>query len=660
MPDAFFLPPPLQSKRGGGLILKINPYNGVEDSIDTVAWYKSGQEYYLFLPADCDRSALTVYLDGADKIRVGLTEVSDGETTAAFSHGCIFAVRAGGKPYTVKLMQSENLPTVYIETESGSLDYLHASKENKEKANIRIYEDGEMTLDGELKQIKGRGNSSWSGDKRPYNVKFDKKTSVLGMDKAKKWALIASTNDVALLKNPLGWYLAEKEGLPYGSDYRIVDVYINRVYYGNYIICENVEIGDGRVEITDLTKATEKVNDKELEDYERGGTGENGAVPDVTEYPCRKWTNIPNDPDDITGGYLLECDQKNRWGSEASGFVTERAQAVVVKEPEFASKAQVEYISSYWQEAEDAVCSPDGYNSLGKHYSEYFDMDSTVNMYILQEFSNNIDGGVTSCYFCKDTDGKLVAAPVWDCDHCFGGSFHQLGYNYAAPFVWTANQMDYNGVESLKLDSPCPTIFNRLYRHEDFRALVSARWSELSETFGGQDTLDFLNGIAEMTRAAAIMNGVRWNGFYTEIQHKNEVLKTLSFVVNRRHALDKGFAKDAVMLYYDVNGGKGLTLETRIMTKGEVTNIKGLTYDGNDLVPPSAGLCFAGWNTKPDGTGKTYLPGTLITLNKTMTLYAQWKTVPTYRQSLSWVFENPLMSIFKSIRSTIISFCTFC
>ena len=72
------------------------------------------------------------------------------------------------------------------------------------------------------------------------------------------------------------------------------------------------------------------------------------------------------------------------------------------------------------QELEDAVYSSTGYNSLGKHYTEYIDIKSAAIMYLLHEFSVNIDGGKSSCYFYKDSnltgDGKVHAAPCWDFD----------------------------------------------------------------------------------------------------------------------------------------------------------------------------------------------------------------------------------------------------
>ena len=606
---------------GNKFVLSVNPYGNEQDSIDTIKWFKSDLGYYLFLPADCDRSALTVYFTGDKKVTVLGKEIKNGETTNVFAKGSIFTVKCGYDIYTLTVMSSENVPAVYMSTESGSLDYIHADKSNKEKGSIRIYEDGAEAFSGDLKQIKGRGNATWDNEKKPYNIKFDKKTSILGMEKAKKWTLLANYDDPSIVRNPLAWYLSDAAGLYYRSDYRIVDLYINNEYMGNYIICESVEIGSSRVDINDLAGKTEDVNSEDLEDYPLGGT-QSAYV-----FPSQKWVDIPNNPKDITGGYLLECEINYRYGDEVSGFVTEKGQCVVVKEPEYASQAQVEYISSYWQDAEDALYSPDGCNDKGIHYSEYFDMDALVNMYILGEFTNNVDTGVTSCYFYKDTNGKLVASPVWDFDHALGYSTTRMGSDYASPDIWTANRFDYNWLGTVG-EYEAPTVFNLLYRHEDFRELVKARWPQLAESFGGTPAVNFIKGLAKEIKASAVMNGVRWYGFYTETLYTNDVTKVTSFVSARKCGLNKGFGKNAAQLYYDVNGGKGWMFDNLIYANGDMASVKSHVYDHAEVKAPNSNYIFAGWNTKPDGSGKTYLPGSLIRLSGVVTLYAQWKLKP--------------------------------
>jgi len=44
------------------------------------------------------------------------------------------------------------------------------------------------------------------------------------------------------------------------------------------------------------------------------------------------------------------------------------------------------------------------------------------------------------------------------------------------------------------------------------------------------------------------------------------------------------------------------------------------------MIPELSGRQFTGWNTKEDGTGITYAPGTTLTLKDDLTLWAEWET----------------------------------
>ena len=73
---------------------------------------------------------------------------------------------------------------------------------------------------------------------------------------------------------------------------------------------------------------------------------------------------------------------------------------------------------------EDALYSDTGYNYLGKHYSEYCDVDSMLKVYAVNEITKNWDSYVGSTFFHKDRDkdGKtalIYGGPVWDYDNAF-------------------------------------------------------------------------------------------------------------------------------------------------------------------------------------------------------------------------------------------------
>lgn len=613
---------------------KMNVYSNGEASIDTVNWYEGKDGvYYMFLPADTDLASLTVWYKASDNIYVGDTKLVSGQKTDVFSKAGLYTLTVGIKRYSLYVMCSAEIPAMYITTQSGSLDYIHASKDNKEAGSIRIVENGKVTVDKELKQIKGRGNATWTAAKKPYNIKFDKKTDLFGMGKAKKWTLLASHYDPSLIRNTVAFGFADEIGLPSTSEVQAVDLYINGDYLGNYLVCESIEVGSERVDINDLDDANEEANpDINIEECSRGGTGAGGSVPSPYELGSMMWVNIPNNPGNITGGYLLEFDFPTRYSEEISGFVTNQGQNVVIKSPEYASQAETEYISSFVCEAADALYSEDGYNALGKHYSEYFDMDSLAKMYILQEFTMNLDAGDSSCFFYKDADSdKLIAAPAWDFDHALGDSFDRFGVNINNPDIWWANTVHYaSNIENS--NNQIPTIFAKAYRHEDFRTLVSEKWAEISDVFGGEKALNNIDMSAKANSASAVMNAYRWNQFSNASKYNDKLASyydstniVKNFITARTKTLNKGFSDSCAMLYYDANGGAGNVFNNEVVLIGESVKVKGTNVTQSIITAP-AGRVFAGWNTEKDGSGTSYSAGDSIRLNgKTTVLYAQWK-----------------------------------
>jgi hypothetical protein len=155
------------------------------------------------------------------------------------------------------------------------------------------------------------------------------------------------------------------------------------------------------------------------------------------------YTEGLTDPDNITGGYLIELN--HTYWDEVNGFKTSKGKGFNVKSPEWASDAAMKYISEYYQAFEDAVYATDangkytGYNTeTGKYFYEYVNMDSLVKVFLLQEFALNPDGFISSLYFYKDADGLMYVGPIWDQDMTLGtGWTKQIGssivdYHYLA------------------------------------------------------------------------------------------------------------------------------------------------------------------------------------------------------------------------------------
>lgn len=614
------------------------------DQSSFVNWWQNEADgkFYVFLPADTDMSKLVIKLGGAEKIKVNDKTISSGKATDAFKKGGEYKITAGTATYSVVFMKSENLPSIHIKTSSGSLEQIHKSKTNKEAATIAVYENGEKTIDSSLAYIKGRGNSTWRLDKKPYNIKFEKKTDLFGMGKAKKWSLIASAGEQSLIRNKSVYELADEVGLKYSSKSQHVDLYINNNYMGNYLVCESVEVGSNRVDITDLENLNEAVNPGV--DIEQCALAGQTSKDSAYAYGSKRWAEIPNDPVDISGGYMLEFEQRDRYRFEASGFVSNLGQPIVVKSPEYASKAEVEYISDLYQQFEDAVCSDNGKNSLGKHYSEYIDMKSIARMYLIQEAVMNLDAGTTSFFFCKDSNSdKFIAAPVWDFDYSLGMEFKKYDFDFLNPEHWWAciNYTHDSREYKINTVSDVPTVLNMLCRHSDFMELVKKEWKTNFEPKLGDKIAQNMQKLADEVTASAVMDAIRWNQY--ETSNTDEILKSYleqvkivtTFIKKRTRFMSVGFSDKGARVTYDANGGHGVTYDDKGYVIGDSAIIKESAFDSDSIFYE-----FDSWNSEKDGSGKAYKTGDKINVDSSdVRLYAQWKKISPVKAVLAEFFR---------------------
>ena len=534
-------------------------------------WPKNGQ-YYAFLPSACREAGL----------EPELSENID--------------------PDSVVWLYSEHIPAVFIETESGISDQINSDKNIKEPGTIKVLEpDGSFSLEHSLEYIKGRGNTSYTEfDKKPYQIKLTQDAPFLDMEPGKKWVFVSNSADSSLIRNALSRSLAGHLNLPQSEEGTFVDLYVNKEYVGNYYVVEKIEIQENRLLLSDLQKATEHENETEdLSTYETAWT-------DTT-----KAKQIPNDPEDITGGYLIERDFDNRFLKEVeineSYFITEAKECFIVRDPEYTSEAQIAYIDSYVQSVENAILSADGIDgTTGKSYRDLIDVDSFVRKYLLEEVTANYDGGVASSYFYKDSDtidGRLYAGPVWDYDVSWGNSPAYLGQISTSP----------ERLSRLASHSDSSVWFQSLYhKPEVYEKIVSCYAQEISPylTLLADEILPMLD---EITAASAAMDQVRWEDQYARNGYSGDRSEQITFIADYIKAR-KDFLDQAWIAQIPVHT---VTLL-----------IEGAVYDtlyvlDNDTLPefpqvPAEHANVVAWTSAEDGS----LPDHTMPVTKDMTFQA--------------------------------------
>lgn len=534
-------------------------------------WPKNGQ-YYAFLPSACREAGL----------EPELSENID--------------------PDSVIWLYSEHIPAVFIETESGTSDQINSDKNIKEAGTIKVLEpDGSFSLEHSLEYIKGRGNTSYTEfDKKPYQIKLTQDAPFLDMEPGKKWVFVSNSADSSLIRNALSRSLAGHLNLPQSEEGTFVDLYVNKEYVGNYYVVEKIEIQENRLLLSDLQKATEHENETEdLSTYETAWT-------DTT-----KAKQIPNDPEDITGGYLIERDFDNRFLKEVeineSYFITEAKECFIVRDPEYTSEAQIAYIDSYVQSVENAILSAEGIDgTTGKSYQDLIDVDSFVRKYLLEEVTANYDGGVASSYFYKDSDtidGRLYAGPVWDYDVSWGNSPAYLGQISTSP----------ERLSRLASHSDSSVWFQSLYhKPEVYEKIVSCYAQEISPylTLLADEILPMLD---EITAASAAMDQVRWEDQYARNGYSGDRSEQITFIADyikaRKDFLDRAWI-------------------AQIPVHTVTLLIEGAVYDtlyvlDNDTLPefpqvPAEHANVVAWTSAEDGS----LPDHTMPVTKDMTFQA--------------------------------------
>ena len=276
--------------------------------------------------------------------------------------------------------------------------------------------------------IRGRGNSSWRKSKKPFKIKLDKKTSVLGFGKNKHWVLVANISDESLIRDRITAWLGNEMGFAFTPRGVPVDVVMTgqefgTQYLGSYYLSENVRVDDNRLDIEELEED------------------------DV-------------DPKIITGGYLVQNASQLRagspdrffttrgaeWGTHTPSFDTEE-EALLSDAPSeeddreeafsgneqgdaYENNVQQEYIQNYIQYFEDVLFEE------GTAYRELMDVESAAKYWLVNVVTKNNDAFATgSTYIYKDRDpedgvAKLYWGPLWDFDYAWDYSPIYEGMDY--------------------------------------------------------------------------------------------------------------------------------------------------------------------------------------------------------------------------------------
>ena len=486
---------------------------------ETIQLYRDQNRWILFLPSGVSLHDVSFPAQDTPVEIIG-DELAYGNN----------AIKINKKQVKLYIMQSRNLISVFIDTDRYTLTQFGKNKTMLDTGSCRIFDSSARPLvDDQLTEFKLHGNSSLHPEKRSYKIKFENKQAIASMEKDRTWLLIANTFDNSYTRNFIAHELAEKLGVRFDPDYVAADLYVNRDYRGTYTLSEKIQVGKGRVEIADLEAATENINALPLNSY---------AV--VGEKRIRrgqgKYYKIENDPEDITGGYLLELTMDNRYADADSAYVTTRGQIVRIRAPKYISEKQFNYISQLIQSAENAFFSEDGTDpATGKRLEEIVDLDSLVCKYMLEEIMSNYDGNKASQYFFKPSDSqdtRLIWGPAWDYDLSLGNRYEEdISFVQADALSVVGDRALHRTTWFTALYTKQPVFRQRL--KELFTALdVRAAVSSLLD--GGEDSAHSIDAWSRTIEASLTMNFTRWHfvTFIRQIKRLTTVPEQIEYVKN--------------------------------------------------------------------------------------------------------------------------------
>ena len=433
---------------------------------------KAQQEVWLFLPGALKGKDPVIRIDQDTDLVWGETTYANGSVFPAesFVGQTVTAFFSSGRRIgNVHVMQGSEIPAMFFTMDPADYSLILKKTKFDIKSDARLLMlsgDGTLAAEEAVPSFKTHGNSTFFAPKKAYVFQMAHKEPLAGMEKNKKWMLLANWFDISLIRNQITFDLCREIGLTSTPDCRQTDLYINGAYCGTYLLTEKIQLKKGRLEISDLEETLEELNGKDAYDEAafKKGTGKNA--------PYLKFFNLAEEPEDVSGGYLLEIEKSLQYSQMTSGagFVTEEGMCIVVKEPTHAGRKCLDYISELVNDFHNAVLRKDGISKeTGRSYASYIDMRSFALKIAVEEFTANYDVRAASQYMYKDrdsVDGLLYAGPGWDYDLTYGNKDDGVRTPLKEDYVFRRSSNDVY-------------LYHWLLTHEDFRTITRQLYDEV-------------------------------------------------------------------------------------------------------------------------------------------------------------------------------------
>ena len=347
--------------------------------------------------------------------------------------------------------------------------------------------DGSVLIDGASAQVKVRGNWTTKNAKKPLRIKFDKKQKMLSLNNGaemKNWVLLAEYKDISMLRNKTALQIAKEmyrdSGL-YSADCQLVEVTINGEYWGMYLLTEQQQVNNDRVNITKADEGYKGTDIGYLLEYDGYYKNEDKLNQFLVTYH-KNDPLTPFDGQDGRGMTMEPLKDKNQPNREIVGMTIKS---------DIYSQEQHDFIASYVNNVYDIMYEA-AYNDKAFVFNDSFteisettgitpeeavkkvvDVQSLAEAYILAELTCDADLYWSSFFmdvdFGENGAKKLVFEAPWDYDSAMGNKDRVTSATgfYAANILWDVNT---------KYMSINPWLAVLMY--EDwFQSMIKDRWT---------------------------------------------------------------------------------------------------------------------------------------------------------------------------------------
>ena len=402
---------------------------------------------------------------------------------------------------------SDTLPRIDINTEENAMEwYTSVTTDTSEKNYVNcnvVVTDGENVGDSLVAQVKVRGNWTVTYPKKPLRIKFDKKQSMLGLNnngKYKNWVLLAEFKDWSMLRNASAFYLAHLMGASYASDFRLVNVYLNNEYYGVYLLAEQQEVKEGRINVTEVEKNYEGTDIGYFVEYDGYyyREAENEQFTIDYKHNLISPDNKLVQKSTLQNGYTIKSDI---YSNTQTQFIKKYIENVFdLCYNAIYEGIYYEFDSSY--NLVESTTLTNAYDTISK----VLDIDSLVNSYILADIACDVDIAWSS--FCMNVDfgeggdKSLRFESPWDFDSSFGNTLGCLNGQgaYAGAII--------KDVHSAEVMNPWYGLF---YYAPWFKTLVKEKFNAMKSQDIFTTITTFITTMSTKYEADFNANYAKWN-----------------------------------------------------------------------------------------------------------------------------------------------------